>query len=270
MNKVTVAIQSYKNPEVLRLCLESIEEFAIDDIDEIIVADGATEEDTYLMMREDFPNVNFIPHDKNVGFGSLVNACIREAKGKYIFFINSDVILEKDSLKTLKIYMDKNKDVGLCGPAQKNFNGLLENTRFLFYKPQTILYRRTPLKHLSFIKKHLDRFEMKNIQNTEPYSVSWVIGSAMFVRKEVLDIIGGMDSKRFFMYMEDVDWCRRIWDAGWKVKYNPKCSIYHFYGKGSAGGGLLSFLFNKLTIIHISSGVKYFLKYRGKSIPKIK
>ncbi len=268
--KVSIAIQSYKNPEILRICLESIKKFAGEELLEILVADGETGEDTMLMMREDFPDVNFIPHKKNVGFGSLVNACLDKARGYYVFFINADVILEKDSIKTLKHYMDNNLDVGLCGPSQKNFNGLIENTRFLFYEPQTILYRRTPLKHLNFAKKHLENFEMKNVKKTEPYSVPWVIGSAMFVRKEVLDKIGGMDSKRFFMYMEDVDWCRRIWEAGWKVKYNPQCSIFHFYGKGSAEGGLFGILFNKLTLIHISSAVKYFLKYKGKPVPKIK
>ncbi len=256
---------------MLRLCLNSVQKVVSEGVFEIIVADGETQEDTALMMKEEFPNVIFLPHKQNVGFGSLVNACIKKARGDYIFFINSDVILEKNSIKTLKEYMDKHPEVGLCGPAQKNFNGILENTRFSFYKPQTILYRRTILKYLPFARKHLDEFEMKKQENIKtPYSVAWVIGSAMFTRREVIDKIGGMDSEKFFMYMEDVDWCRRIWDAGFSVKYNPQCSIFHFYGKGSAKGGIFGIIFNKLTLIHISSAIKYFLKYRGKSLPKIK
>ncbi len=270
-DKITIAVQSYKNPEMLRLCLKSVQKFAGKEVLEVLVADGETQEDTALMMREEFPDVIFLPHEKNVGFGSLVNACIEKARGEYVFFINSDVILEENSIKTLKEYMNKHPEVGLCGPAQKNFNGVLENTRFSFYKPQTILYRRTILKHLPFARKHLDEFEMKKHENIkEPYSVAWVIGSAMFIRRDVIDKIGGMDSKRFFMYMEDVDWCRRIWEAGFSVKYNPQCSIFHFYGKGSAKGGLFGIFFNKLTLIHISSALKYFLKYKGKSLPKIK
>ncbi len=266
---MSIAVQSYKNPEMLAVCLRSVREHCAHLSYELIVADGATEDVTAMLMREDFPDVIFLPHAKNVGFGALANACLARARGTYIFLINPDTVLEPDTVSHLLTFMDTHPHIGLCGPRQKNFNGRTENTRFRFYRPQTILYRRTLLKHCSFAKRHLAWFEMRDVRSTEPYPAEWVIGSAMFVRKSAVDAVGPMDH-RFFMYMEDVDWCRRFWEKGFMVCYNPQVTMYHFYGKGSARGGVVrSMLSSRLTWIHIASGYKYFMKYFGKSAPRI-
>lgn len=270
MPKVSIAVQSYKNSEMLSLCLKSVQEHCADIDYELIVADGETSEDTKMMMREDFADVTFIPHDDNVGFGAMVNACSDKAQGEYIFFINFDTVLEKKTVSQFIAFMDAHPKVGLAGPKQKNFNGNYENTRFRFYQPKTILYRRTFLKKFNFAKKHLAYFEMEDVRNSGPYTVEWVIGSAMFVRRSMMEKVGKMDSQ-FFMYMEDVDWCRRFWEAGYLVCYNPQITMYHFYGKGSAKGGIFKgLLFNRLTWVHIDSGIKYFKKYKHRPMPEIK
>lgn len=254
---------------MLSLCLHSVREHCAQIDHELIVADSATEDVTMMMMREDFPEAHFIPHTENVGFGALVNACIDCAQGEYVFFINPDTILEAQTVPSLIAFLDTHLQVGLCGPRQKNFNGQFENTRFRFYQPMTILYRRTFLKRFAFAKKHLAYFEMKDVVDENPYPVEWVIGSAMFARRDAIKKVGKMDPQ-FFMYMEDVDWCRRFWENGYSVCYNPQVTMYHFYGKGSAKGGVLKgLLFNRLTWIHIASGIKYFRKYKKRPIPHI-
>lgn len=267
--RVSIAVQSYKNPQMLAVCLAAVREHCAGLSYELIVADGATEDDTATLMREDFPEAVFIPHTTNVGFSALVNACLSRARGEYIFLINPDTVLEAQTVSGLLAFMDAYPRIGLCGPRQKNFNGRYENTRFRFYHPQTILYRRTILRHFAFAKKHLAWFEMQDVQSAEPYPVEWVIGSAMFVRARAMREVGMMD-RRFFMYMEDVDWCRRFWEKSWMVCYNPQVTMYHFYGKGSQKGGVVrSLLSSRLTWIHIASGYKYFTKYRGIAAPPI-
>lgn len=265
---VSVAIQGYRNPEMLSLCLASIRTHTKERDTEIIVADSATQEDTRLLMREEFSDILFLPNEKNVGFGAMVNACIENAHGEYIFFVNADTIMQEDTISGLQTFMDAHAEVAICGPSQKNFNGKWENTRFRFYKVQTILYRRTFFKYLPFAKRHLAYFEMRDVDSVEPHAVPWIIGSAMFVRRSAINDVGGMDP-RFFMYMEDVDWCRRFWQAGWKVYYHPNISIFHFYGKGSAKKGIPGLFLNKLTRVHIASGFKYFMKYRHTEVPAI-
>lgn len=269
--EVTIAINGHKTPELLRLCLESIQKHLPGSgiHYEVLVADSATEEDTETLLREDFPEVRFFPHAENVGFKSLVNTSLREARGEYVFLINSDIILSADTVPALLRYLREHPEVGVVGPKQFNFNGSIQQSYFRFYKPETILYRRTFLGKLPSARRHLDWFEMKDVADPQsPLPAEWIIGSALFVKRETALAIGPMDD-RFFMYMEDVDWCRRFWEQGLKVVYYPNCFAYHYHAKGSAKGGFLgSLLFNKLTWYHIESAVKYFWKYRGKPVPK--
>ena len=90
----------------------------------------------------------------------------------------------------------------------------------------------------------------------------------MFVEREAALAVGPMDD-RFFMYMEDVDWCRRFWEQGFRVVYDPEAVAYHYHAKGSARGGILGLFFNRLTWWHIASAYRYFMKYLGKPAPTV-
>ncbi len=270
MKELTIAINGYKSPELLRLCLRSIEQhLSSSGIDyEIIVTDSATEEDTEMLMREEFPLLRFFPFEKNVGFKTLINTSLREAKGEYIFLINSDIIFTKDTFPEMLHYLKEHNEIGILAPKQLNFNGTLQQSCFRFYKLETILYRRTWVGKLPFARKHLRWFLMSEYDHKEPKAVDWVIGSAMLVSKKNAEKVGPMDD-RFFMYMEDVDWCRRFWEHQLEVVYYPKALVYHYHAKGSAQGGfLLSLLFNRLTWYHIQSAFIYFKKYWKKEIPQ--
>jgi N-acetylglucosaminyl-diphospho-decaprenol L-rhamnosyltransferase len=238
---------------------------------EVLVCDSATEDDTRLLMNQEYSEVRFFPFVENVGFKKLFNTSLQEARGEYVFAINSDVLLTEKVLDVMVLYLAAHPEIGILGPKQLHFNGTFQQTAFRFYKPQTILYRRTRLGKMSFGKKHIDWFTMAGVDITEPTPVDWVIGSAMLVKKEVaLEQVGLMD-ERFFMYMEDVDWCRRFWAAGLQVVYYPTVHIYHYHAKGSAKGGFFkALLSNKLTWYHIASAGKYFWKYRGQKNPRIK
>lgn len=269
--ELTIAINGYKSPELLRLCLQSVFKYVNgQEMDyEVIVTDSATEEDTEMLMREEFPSVRFFPFRKNAGFKTMVNTSLKEARGKYIFLINSDIILTESAVSKMLAYLKAHPDIGILSPKQLNFNETFQPSCFRFYRPLTILYRRTWLGKLPFAKRHLDWFTMSDYDKREQRSVEWVMGSAMFVTKEAVEKVGEMD-RRFFMYMEDVDWCRRFWEKGFKVVYYPKVFVYHYHGKGSARGSFFgSLFFNPLTWYHIKSGMQYFWKYLGKPLPKI-
>lgn len=271
--KVTIAVNGYKNPELLRQCLLSISEnMSESTLDyEVIVCDSATEDDTRLLMAQEFPEVRFFPFEENVGFKRLFNTSLLEAKGEFVFAINSDVLLTKEAVPALLTYLEEHPEIGVLGPKQLHFNGSFQQTAFRFYQPQTILFRRTPLGKTSFGKKHIDWFTMSDVEFTGPTAVDWVIGSALFVKRDIaLSRVGLMD-ENFFMYMEDVDWCRRFWENGLQVVYHPGICIYHYHAKGSAKGGIIKgLLSNKLTWYHIHSALKYFWKYRHKSLPIVK
>jgi len=265
--RLSIAINSFKNPELLRLCLESVFRHVRGTDFEILVADSATEESTRLVM-EDFPQVRFFPHERNTGFSPLVNRSVKEARGEYLFLINHDIILTEDTIPAFFRFFEENPSVGIAGGRQVNFNGSDQDSAFRFYRPWTILSRRTVLGKTPWGRRHLDWFLMREQSPAEARRAGWIMGSAMFIRREAVEAVGPMDT-RFFLYMEDVDWCRRFWEKGWEVAYVPEAILSHYHGKGSARGGVLRSLFvNRLTWYHIISAAKYFLKYFGKSEPK--
>ena len=266
---LSIAINNYRNPELLKLCIDSIKKNVLNIEYELIVADCETQEETEIIMREDYPDVKFFSFEKNAGFQVVFNKGIKESKGDYILLLNGDIIITPQSVEKLLSYIRENPEVGMVGPKLLNFNGTLQYSCFHYYTPLTIVYRRISfLQRFGFVKKHLNWFSMKDYDHKTPKEADWLMGSAMLVSKKSVEKVGPMDS-RFFMYMEDVDWCRRFWENGFKVVYYPLSVMNHYHGKGSDKGGFFYSIFmNKLTWVHIESAVKYFWKYRGKESPK--
>ncbi|MDH4330650.1 MAG: glycosyltransferase family 2 protein [Candidatus Moranbacteria bacterium] len=266
--ELSIIVTSYKNPSLLKLCIDSIKKYIGSIEHEIIVCDSATEEDTEMMMREDYPQIKFFAFEKNVGFQALLRAGIEYSSGKFLLTLNGDMIMKEGSIQKLLEFIKGDESVGMVGPQLLNFNETWQPSCFRFYKPITIVYRRTFLKKFSFVKKHLDWFLMSDYDRKESKNVDWIMGSAMMISRKALEKVGLMDS-RFFMYMEDVDWCRRFWENDLRVVYYPASTMIHYHGKGSGKGGVLkSLLLNRLTWIHISSAFKYFKKYYGKPNPR--
>ena len=264
---LSIIIASYRNPQLLKVCLDSIKRFTSGVNFEIIVADSATQEDTEMMMREEYADTKFFPFKENVGFQAIVRKGIENSVGKYILILNGDIIVTENSISKMLEFLKADPSIGVLGPKLLNFNGTLQTSCFRFYKPYTIIYRRTIIGKMPFAKRHLDWFSMKDYDHKNPKQVDWLMGSSLMLSREAVQKVGLMDP-RYFMYMEDLDWCRRFWEAGYKVVYYPLVSMHHYHGKGSAKGGAIRSLFSsRLTWIHISSGIKYFKKFWGKQLP---
>lgn len=266
--ELSIIVTSYKNPDLLKLCIDSILK-NIQGIEyELLVTDSATEEETEMLMRENYPQIKFFPFRENVGFQKLVKTGIEDSQGEYLLILNGDILIKDDAVEKMLVYIKENPQVGMLGPKLLNFNGTPQDSCFRFYKPITIVYRRTILGRFSFAKKHLDWFLMRDYDKNSPGEVDWLMGSANLIPRRVLNQVGLLDP-RFFMYMEDVDWCRRFWEKGFKVVYFPGAEMLHYHGKGSGKSGFFHSIFlNRLTWIHISSGIKYFLKYWNKKNPR--
>jgi N-acetylglucosaminyl-diphospho-decaprenol L-rhamnosyltransferase len=270
--KLSVIVNHYRTPEILKICLESIKRNLSNSQFEweMIVTDSSTIEKTSEMMEEFFCNVIFISAKENIGFGRSINIAIGKAKGEYLFIVNADMIIEEEkAIEKLLNYIQENKDVGMVGPKLLNVNNTVQQSCFRFYKPITVIARRTFLGRTSFGKKILDDFLMKDIfdskEISDPIPVDWLMGSAMMVRRSDLDKVGLFDN-RFFMYFEDVDWSRRFWEKGLRVVYFPGAKMYHYHFQSSKKKSLFDSLFNKYARIHIKSALKYFEKYGLKNV----
>lgn len=261
MIDLSIIIINYKTPEILDLCIKSLKFTIAKTCYEIIVIDVESDYRTEYFIRDSFPDVVFVPLKKNVGYSKSVNAGIKKANpnGKYILVLNADIIAKPEAIDGMFSYMEKNPKTGISGPQLLNFNNTFQNSYSRFYTTRTVLYRRTALKNFSFAKRELDRFTMKESDHNLTQPVDWLMGAALFIRRSALEKVGPMD-ERFFMYFEDVDWCRRFWDNDFRIIYYPEAKMMHYHGKQSSES-------KKYTIIHILSAIKYFWKYFGKKIP---
>lgn len=270
---VSIVINHYKSPKVLKMALGYVDVWKKDfekagGTAEVIVTDSETVPETAEIMNQLFSGFIFLKEPKNIGFGKSVNRALEIAQGEYIFTMNADFVIPRPAeLNKLLNYLEQNPKVGMVGPRLQNFDGTHQPSAFRYYTPMTIFYRRTFLKKLPAAKKHIDGFTLKHHKNLakEPTEVDWLMGSALLTKKEYLDKVGGFD-ERYFMYMEDVDMCRRFWEAGYKVVYYPDSRMYHFHGKASRTRNVFKALFNKYTRIHLVSAYKYFRKHGTKKV----
>jgi len=102
---------------------------------------------------------------------------------------------------------------------------------------------------------------MEDVEIQGPHQIDWVRGAAMMIRKKYFQEIGGFD-ERFFMYLEDTDLCRRLWQKNWQVWYLPEAEMIHYYARISRSSHWLKDLFSQNTWMHINSWIKYFWKWR--------
>lgn len=259
---LSIIVTHHQTPAILKLCLKSMRAHIGDVAHEIYVVDSETQPDMQESVRKAFPEVKLISFPKNVGYAKIVNGGLKVAQGKYILILNADIFTLKDSVNRLIDCLEQNPKIGLVGPRLLTFANKRQDSCFRFPALGAILARRTFFKKFEWGREQLDRFLYRDMDLTKQQKVDWVQGSAMLVRKEAVDKVGLLD-ERFFMYLEDTDWCRRFYEQGYEVAYLPAASMHHYYYRNSKKwGGFLDIFLNKYTRIHLASTIKYFLKYR--------
>lgn len=263
---LSIVILGYKMRDLIKNCIKSIKEQNLNINYEIIVVDNNSNDGTDQMMAKLYPDIKFIKLNKNFGYPKGNNYGIKIAQGRYIITLNPDTIIFDNSFEKLVRYMDENKDIGIIAPKLLNPNKTLQYTCFRFYKLLTPFVRRTFLYKTKWGKKHHYNFEMRDWDHNDIKDVDWVQGSALMIRKSVIDIIGIKD-ERFFLYFSDVAWCEKCWQAGFKVIYYPKASIIHFYHRESSGG-IFAILFKKTGRAHIKDWLMYLKNYTCKRSKK--
>ena len=242
--------------ELLEKCLLSIEKFSSHFNFEIIVVDNASMDGSVAMMRERFPQINLIANTKNLGFAAGVNQCIKQARGEYIVLLNPDVEVMESTLESLLEEFKKCADSGIVGGKIKNEDGSIQPSVRAFPDVLSQVLISLKLKHI-FNLRAIGRYLAQNFDYEKRREVDQVMGAFFAIRRKVIEQIGMMD-ERFFLWFEEVDFCKRAKDAGWKVIYTPKSEVLHLGGKsfGQISSTARQRIFNK-------SLRYYMLKHKG-------
>jgi GT2 family glycosyltransferase len=221
----------------------------------IIVQDNASNEDV-IKLRKRFAHIDLSLNNKNIGFGAAVNRAVLNSKAPFVVLINPDAYIENHFFKRTLIYLLKNPSIGILGPKVLDFDGTIQGSARSFPNFLTAFFGRNSYLTKIFPNNAISCINLLNLNGSTDQSmeVDWVSGACMVIRREALVQTGNLD-ERFFMYWEDADLCRRMWESGWKVVYYPKAVVHHQVGQSSRSRPYLS-------IIHFhKSAFKLFAKY---------
>jgi len=228
---VSVIIVNYNVRVFLENALLSVQKALTGINGEIIVIDNASDDGSVEMMKQKFPGVKLISNKSNVGFASANNQGIKESQGDYLLLLNPDTILQEDTIRTMVEFLDQHQDVGLAGCKILNPDGSLQLAcRRSFPTPWVAFTKITGLSTLFPNIPFFGKYNLAYLDPDKSYEVDAVSGSFMFIRRSVLDKVGGLD-EQFFMYGEDLDLCYRIKKEGWKIYYFHETQVIHYKGE---------------------------------------
>jgi N-acetylglucosaminyl-diphospho-decaprenol L-rhamnosyltransferase len=229
---LSVSVISYRTPALLRECLLALEAECSHLTMEVTVVDNASGDGSAEMVAELFPWVRLILNDHNVGFGAAHNLALRAARGRHLLILNSDALVSPGSLSTLVTYLDTNPDVAVAGPKLRFPDGRVQPSRRRFPTIATLFLESTQLQRFSPDNATLRHYYVADRSDDDPQDVDWLIGACLCVRATAVAEVGLFD-ERFFMYSEELDWCRRFRAADWRVAYVPAAEVMHLEGGSS-------------------------------------
>lgn len=230
---ISIIIINWNTRDILLECLKSIDAERSGPSTEVILVDNGSEDRSVEAVRERFPAVRIIENGENLGFAKANNIGIGCARGRYLCFVNSDVLLRPACMGTLFSFAESNPAIGLIGPRILYPNLSLQNSCRRFPSLWTSFVKTFALDHV-FQKSSLFSGEhMEYFSHDQTIDTDYVAGCFMMVRREAIDSVGPMD-ERFFIYSEEVDWCKRMWAKGWRVTFYPKAEVIHHHGSSSS------------------------------------
>ena len=222
-SKIAVVILCWNGRKFLEEFLPSLIQFQSADSD-IVVADNASTDDSLSFLRQNFPTVKIIAPEKNFGFAEGYNQAIKKIDSEYIVLINQDVAVTQNWLAPLLSVMENDDRVGAVHPR---IHAHLQPTYFEYAGAAggwIDKYGYTFCRGRVF-----DSVEEDQHQFPQSAEVFWASGACMLVRKKVYESLEGLDGD-FFAHMEEIDFCWRLKNAGYRVMYCADATVYHLGG----------------------------------------
>ncbi len=199
----------------------------------VTVVDSGSPDSTPDMVETEFPEVNLV-REENIGFSAANNIVLRESGADHILLLNPDTEVRPGSLDAALARFSEDPRIGMVGVRLVTEDGKLDHAaKRSFPTPLAALAHFTGIGRLGGAGNSLSQYRATDLGEFEPGTVDAVNGAFMMVRRDALARTGYLD-EGYWLYMEDLDWCRRFWLAGWKVFYDPAGTVLHVKG-GSSG-----------------------------------
>lgn len=253
---ISVCIVSYNTRARLERCLDAIQRE--DASAEIIVADNASSDGSAEMVAAQFPRVQLLRNAENLDYTRAMNQCLRRAQGQFILLLNPDTEPAPNSLRALTDALERHANWGAAGARLEYPDSTLQRTGNRFPTFGFLLYESLGLN----ARFPNNPGQQKNIyaewDRQSERQVDALSGACLMVRRSVLEQVGVLD-ERFVMYMEEVDWCKRMYARGFGVGYVPSARVLHYGGQSAQ-----QIPSPRRTLLYERSILQYAEKYFGR------
>lgn len=230
---VSILVVNYNTCQLTLDCLQSVYASKTQYRYEVIVIDNHSSDGSVEAIRAAYPDIMLIANEDNTGFAKANNQGMEVAGGRYILLLNSDTLVQPDTLDTMIQFMDTHPEMGASGCKVILPDGSLDKAcKRGFPTPSASFYYAFGWSKRYPDNPKYNQYQLGHLSPDDEYPVDVLVGAFMMVRRETIEQVGGLD-ETFFMYGEDIDWCYRIKQAGWGIYYYPRTYIVHIKG-GSA------------------------------------
>lgn len=229
---LSVCIVNWNTCQDLARCLESLQRDQGPLEYEVWVVDNGSRDGSVQMVQKQFPGVHLLVNSTNVGFSAANNQALRACRGRYAFLLNPDTVVHEGSLGRLVGFLDRHPEAGVVGVKLLNPDGSVQYSCRTFPTVGAVIFRGTLFGWLFPRNRATRDYLMQDWPHDQVRRVDWVSGAGMAVRRSLWERIGLLD-ERFFMYCEDMDFCRRAQEAGWSVYFFPGAVVTHIIGRSS-------------------------------------
>ena len=221
---------------------------------EVIYVDNCSQDGSVEWVKENCPEVKIIQNDKIRGFGENNNIGVMASTGRYIAIINPDIEFLDDAIDKLYQYAEKcHGQFGILAPKLLNPDGTVQYSARHFITLKIFVNRAVSHGNDKTHNSSVGSYLCKDMDTSKTQPVNWVMGAAMFMRRDFFLRLGGFDLS-YFLYMEDEDLCLRSWKEGQQVIYLGDVAVVHNHLKGSRKVG-------KKMLIHFHSLFTFFMKH---------
>jgi N-acetylglucosaminyl-diphospho-decaprenol L-rhamnosyltransferase len=256
---VDVLVVNFNTAGLLQPMFDALRRADSEQLASYLVVDNASVDNSLECLAKVCPEALVLSNEKNVGFGRANNQLLEHLQGKYALLLNTDAFVASDTLRKTVEYMDAHPQCGVLGVRLEGREGDLQPSCRYFPTPLNIFVSRTGLGRFFPGLKMVDEMSWEHDSVRE---CDWLPGCFYLVRREVLEQVGLFDP-RYFLYFEEVDHCKRVKEAGWKVVFYPHTTVVHIGGESSKSVAELEAASRQLSTYQIESELLYFRKHHG-------
>lgn len=262
---LAVVLLNYRRADLVVDCLASIAPERLDALNAaVVVVDNASGDGSapriVAAIRERGWSAwaRLVESPRNGGFSAGNNVGIAAVRADHYLLLNSDTLVRPGAIATLLASMQAQPGVGLLGPRLEDRDGTPQESCFRVHTPASELMAAAATGPVSRL---LSRYTIAQPASDAPLDTPWISFACVLIRGAALREVGPLDED-FFMYFEDVDYCRRAWKHGWRVRYEPAARVVHL--RGGSSPVKQSFAERKRVPSYFyASRTRYFAKYYG-------